>query len=600
MNKILFAFLIFTIISSSAFCQLEYSKWYFGNQAAIDFVPTAPVPLANSAMYATDCPASISDSLGNLLFYSNGQQAWNRNHVIMPNGNGLLGHTSGGQAATIIRKPGSSNLYYLFTMTGFANSDGFRYNLVDMTLNGGLGDIVTGQKNIRLATPTCEAVVPAKDSNGRDAWIIVHPYNTSHFYSYHITSAGIDTTPVISTVGMYRGGSDPDNATGQITIDAAFHHIAYASYLGGSFELFDFNNATGVLSNAMTFTGQVKPWGIEISPDGSKLYLAGWTTQYVSQFDLSTYTQPAIAASVVNVGNVTGPGGPYYTGYMQRAPDGKIYIAVYMDDYLAVINNPNVAGVNCNLVDSGFYLGGATSGAGLPDKVIVTPNGVCSLQAHISGDTTICFGDSVQICAPQGYAGYAWNVGGNNNCIYVHQAGNYYVTITDNNHCLAESNHVAVGFYPNPSVSITVNGDTLRVYENNVQWYLNGSPISGATSQVYIAKDHGIYSVLVIDTNGCRTSSSPINLTGIENIQDKEIALYPNPADKDIIIEIKNYTSPLQYQINSTDGKNVKNGMITTDRMVITIHDLPNGIYVLNLFSSDNAPQGSKRFEITR
>ena len=355
-----------------SYSQKEYFKWYFGNQAAMDFVPGAPVNITTSAMVMTDCSASISDSLGNLLFYSNANQIWNRNNQVMPNGSGINGNISGGQPAVIVRKPGSSNFYYLFTNDGFGGPDGLRYTLVDMNLNGGLGDVVTSQKNILLIASASEQVIAAKDANGHDAWLIAHPFNSGAFNVYHITSAGINTTPVVTTIGAYRGGAQ-DAATGQITIDSTYHRIAMAHYLANAFELYDFNNSTGVISNLLTFTGYTLPWGIEFSPDGSKLYMAGWTTQYVDQFDLSTYTQAAINASVVTLGNVTGPGGPYYTGYMQRAPDGKIYIAVYLDEFLAVINSPNLSGLAANLVDNGYDLGTVTSQAGLPDKVVVTP-----------------------------------------------------------------------------------------------------------------------------------------------------------------------------------------------------------------------------------
>jgi len=426
MKKATLTWVILLIGFATCFAQKEYYKWYFGNQAAMDFVPGSPVNITTSAMTVVDCGASISDSVGNLLFYSNAQQVWDRTNQVMPNGNGIIGNTSGGQPAVVVRQPGSSNLYYLFTNDGFGGPDGFRYDVIDMNLNGGLGDIVAGQKNVLLIANATEQVIAAKDANGHDAWIIAHPLNTGSFYAYHITSAGINTTPVVSTIGATRGAGD--DATGQITIDSTYHHIAMAHYYVNEFELYDFDNSTGILSNLLTFSNYSKPWGIEFSPDGSKLYEAGWTTQYVNQFDLSTYTVAAINASVVNLGNVTGNGAPYYTGYMQRAPDGKIYIAVYLTPTLAVINSPNLSGTACNLVGNGYNLGGPTSQAGLPNKVVVTP--FCNLKVNLGNDTAVCQGQPVTLNATDTGVTYLWSTGATSQSITTTALGTYWVSVS--------------------------------------------------------------------------------------------------------------------------------------------------------------------------
>ncbi|HLP51794.1 MAG TPA: gliding motility-associated C-terminal domain-containing protein [Chitinophagales bacterium] len=417
---LIFAFFL-AFISLPA--QQEYHKWYTGNNAAIDFTTGSATPLTNSAMAATDNPASISDSAGNLLFYCDGISVWTRNHTLMPNGSGLLANLSGGHAATAVRQPGNSSLYYLFTMDAFAGANGLRYNIIDMNLNGGLGDIVPGQKNIVLLTPASEQIIPIIHANDRDIWIVTHPWNSSSFNCYLLTCNGLNTTPVVTTIGAVRNGNT-NNATGQINVNPTNDRIATANWGTDTWELFNFNNATGTLSNALLFNTNTQPWGIEFSPDGSKLYVAGWTTHYVSQYDLSNYSQAAIASSEVNLGNVDGPGAPYFTGYMQRAPDGKIYIAVYMDPFLAVINNPNTAGSGCNLVDNGFNLGGRTSGAGLPNKTIIRRPSVFVL------------GNDTALCAPftqtlsTGNPNTNWSTGVTAAQITVNAPGTYWASFT--------------------------------------------------------------------------------------------------------------------------------------------------------------------------
>lgn len=416
------------LIGGNLIGQKEYATWYFGNKAGIDFNSGTATAITNSGMTALDNPACVSDSAGNILFYCDGTQLYDRTHTVTTNGSGLLGHVSGGHAATIVRRPGTYNLFYLFTMDAYAMSNGLRYSIVDLNLNAGLGDVVSSQKNIPLLTPASEQIVPVVHANGRDVWIITHPWNSPEFRSYLLTCNGLDTTnPVISTVGVPRTGIG-DNALGEITVSPDNRHIATACYGGSYFELFDFDNATGKLSNALQLPNYTNAWGIEYSANGTKLYLTGWyLQQYVYQFDLSNYTAAAIAASQVNLGTVTGPGNPYYTGYMQRAPDDKIYIAVYQDPYLAVINNPNNAGSSCNLVDDGFYLGGKTSGPGLPDKTVVTH---CSdLKQSGIPDTSICNGTTVTLGNANSCISYLWYNGSNAATQNFTTAGTYWVDV---------------------------------------------------------------------------------------------------------------------------------------------------------------------------
>ena len=57
----------------------------------------------------------LSDTSGQLMMYSDGQQVWNKNHQVMPGGEDLGGHYSATQSGIILKKPGAENLYYIFS-----------------------------------------------------------------------------------------------------------------------------------------------------------------------------------------------------------------------------------------------------------------------------------------------------------------------------------------------------------------------------------------------------------------------------------------------------------------------------------------------------
>ncbi|MFN8287669.1 MAG: gliding motility-associated C-terminal domain-containing protein [Chitinophagales bacterium] len=477
--------------------QFEYSKWYFGNQAGIDFTSGTPTVVTNSAMNALDNPASVADSAGNLLFYCDGTQVWNRNHQLMPNGSGLFGHLSGGHAATAIRQPGSYNIYYLVTMTAFGWPNGLRYSVIDMSLDGGLGDIVSGQKNIALKDPASEQVIPVMHANGKDVWLITHEWSSTNFNTYLITCQGLQTTPVVSNVGQLRGGNG-DNALGQINVSTDGRHVATACYGSSNFELFDFDNSTGTLSNAILIPNYTAAWGLEFSPDGSKLYLTGWYLQdYLYQFDLSNYTQAAISASAQLIGNITGPDANYKTGYMQLAPDGKIYIAVYTDSYLAVINNPNVAGTGCTFVDDGFYLGGKVSAAGLPDKVV--SSNCNSLTVNLGADTVICPGSTVTLNTNLPCASYTWSDGSTGPTLSTANPSFYWVQVNSSG-CIKADSIIVTVFSPNQSF---LDADT--AYCGNFSRTLS----SGNANTVWSTGANGSQ----ITVNGAGLYWAQINLT---------------------------------------------------------------------------------------
>ena len=84
--------------------------------------------------------------------------------------------------------------------------------------------------------------------------------------------------------------------------------------------------------------------------------------------------------------------------------------------------------------------------------------------------------------------------------------------------------------------SISVNGVILTSTVTGVsyQWFLNGNPIVGATSQSYTATQNGSYTVEVYNAAGCGSgqSSAVVDPTGIESSSSVEfINLSPNPND---------------------------------------------------------------------
>jgi len=351
--------------------QNEANVWHFGTFAGIDFNSGSPVAIGGSAMDQDEGCASIADrTTGMLLFYTDGVTIWNQLHVPMANGTGLLGDTSSTQSAMIMPMPGDSTRYYVFTSDAGPYQPrraGINYSIVDMTLAGGLGQVIV--KNQRVFAPAVEKLVGVRHCNGIDYWVISHEWGSNRFRAYLVTAKGVSTTPVISAVGTAHTGSS-SNSIGYLKASPNGRRLA-ASLLGDDvMDLFDFDNQTGVVSNHIPISPITGSYGLSFSPDNSKLYVVSGNFPLIPasdtllQFDLSSGSPAAIRASRVPIHATTNG----FLGSMQIGPDGKIYVARYGPE-IGIINSPNVAGISCNYVHNGLDLSPGLCTDGLPNFI---------------------------------------------------------------------------------------------------------------------------------------------------------------------------------------------------------------------------------------
>ncbi len=354
--------------------QNENNIWYFGNHAGLDFNSGTPVPIPNGTLFDYDNSSTVSDIAGNLLFYTNGETVWNANHQQMTNGANIGGSTTGGQAAVIIKQPFQDSLYYIFTADAFGASGGLKYSIVNMQGSGGLGTVT--QKGIVLHNPSTEKLAGIHYCIGKFTWLITHKANSNEFYCYKIKANGLDTVPVISAVGQIHPAGPwgvVNNTAGQMSVSKTGSKIGCVQFQSGKIEVFDFDLNSGVVSNPVLINNtHPGTWGLEFSADGTKMYVSVYTNSSILQYDVSLGNAAAISASETIVGNVSLSPCPGYsgaTGYLQRGPDDKIYIAKCNSNNLSVIESPNMSGALCNLVDVGVSLGSGTSLFGLSRAV---------------------------------------------------------------------------------------------------------------------------------------------------------------------------------------------------------------------------------------
>lgn len=320
-KKLLFLFLL---LSGTTEAQRLNNQWRFGNSGGgIDFNGPTAVAATGAALSTGEGSASVADPVsGQLLFYTDGVTVWNRNNQVMLNGNGLTGGTpvmlSSTTAAMICPRPGNPQQYYIFTIDEQSSNNGLRYSLVDMSLAGGLGGIVAGTKNVLLLNTNSEKLQIVPHANGNSLWVVAH-VPPSTFASFLVNASGVSNAAVFSTLGNGHG-----NGAGHLKINKQFTQLAMANFFEGDIELFDFNWATGQVSNFRRWDfipGGGLVYGIEFSPNGSRLYASNLDD--VVQYDLSSGNIATIAASAVVVANQ-----PFaQPATLQLGPDHRLYVA---------------------------------------------------------------------------------------------------------------------------------------------------------------------------------------------------------------------------------------------------------------------------------
>ena len=205
---------------------------------------------------------------------------------------------------------------------------------------------------------------------------------------------------------------------------------------------------------------------------------------------------------------------------------------------------------------------------------------------------TVCSGVPTTISA-SGATTYSWsNGGGTSSSISVSPTVTTVYTCTGYvGACtVVKTTTVTVGSTPAvPTISQSGSVLTSSSASGN-QWYLNGSPIAGATGQTYTVTSTGYYSVWITSPFGCQSSSSVLSviLSGINELHIfNAIILGPNPAKNQITLTIPSelVNAITEIKVVDVSGKVVIEKQLSLNAITekINIENLAKGIYVMEL-----------------
>lgn len=591
------------------------SKWIMGGNAGWD--KTTNLRINGITGFTSDGSASIADpETGALLFYTNGDKIWDKNLTVMPNGTGLGG---GGRTQTVCVVPfiDEAGKYYIFTQndpfrnTGMIpplNETKLFYSVLDMSLNGGMGDIAVGQKTIALDSGMSSSMIAIPDE-GCGIWLMTHALREPVFKAFHITREGLESSPVMSAAGPtpYAQGVGTNGEKfqkyeqGQLSVspDRKMIAIATTSQNGsdGSIPyslgtvLCKFNARTGRVSDAITINqGKQHAYGLAFSPDNTKLYTMVTSAPLpfvygLYQYDVSKFDSTSVKTSETQIYAPSNS----LNWCMMKLYNDTIYLSQQgtpSPTGLSIIANPNASGAACNFQFMAIsYVG--TVYQGLPNDIVYPLKSQDTLTG-IAMDTLICKSFSSMELLPQineSYFKYEWDNGSISAKRKIYENGTYWVKYNDECQYYIDT-FMITGAEVDPIISIDIDKLSTTLPYHTYQWYVDNDIITNATEREYTVMKNGDYKVLVSNEIGCFDTSAVYKVTNMDktfigNITSNKIKVYPNPANDYITIE-----TPFRVDISitSVEGKVLSQ---VKDAQRISLKSFAKGFYWLRIIDEN-------------
>lgn len=323
-------------LTAMVHAQSPLDHWYFGPGHGIKFENGVPVADNDAAVKSFLGSVSMSDSAGNLLFYSNGAIFYNRNHEKML---GTIGGPDGSFTVDIIAMPSTTDPDIYFAYATYSNSV-YQYR-IDMSANNGLGDAVVEDRI--SATQTVKGITAIKSLEDQGYWLLTVERagingkivtwkvdgSTGNFQRHSSLEINTNLSPFIWEIATSPNGEQ----LAIITSNAAY--------------VADFDPVCGQTTDFYSITAPdtgFDPFGACFSPNGAFLYLSYYAGQFPNVGRLYQLETDNVSESLRNLTFLTTP---YALKGMLNGPDAKMYINTndVQNDQPGVdrLSNPNTS-----------------------------------------------------------------------------------------------------------------------------------------------------------------------------------------------------------------------------------------------------------------
>ncbi|MBP6389628.1 MAG: PKD domain-containing protein [Flavobacteriales bacterium] len=468
----------------------------------------------------------MTDQNGNVLFCTavndlDEVKVYDATLSQMPNGTGLFGHNSSLQSA-ISPIPCHTEKYYLIHLeTGPVGA--LYYSVVDMTLNGGSGDVA--QANTLIGTGFTEGLAVSRQLPNGCRWLFssLRSGNSYQLVRCLISHTGIGPPAILATVPT----SLPANAWNEIELGPDNTRIAMSTgTTTGSdpdITVWDLDLTTGTVTNAIALQVSTDPIiGVQFSPMGNYIYYVGNGTTDDMDFgrvELGTWVAQLIDPMM----------GKYLT-MVELAGNGRIYVGLnYNYDHLAEVASPDEPLLpNIGYAHNAVLVPGSGCRPALPNAIEGEPPGTTITPAYIAFSAysvgpcdTYQFVDSTCLTT-----WWEWNFGDGTSSndpspVHTFPSGTFDITLRVVA-CGDTLELISPAFIQSntaPSDAIMILPDTLCTGQtvafgnvsnaaNTFLWDLGDGTLSTDSFPVHTYTSSGTYTVSLIVTNSCSSDTA--------------------------------------------------------------------------------------------
>jgi hypothetical protein len=451
-------------------------------------------------------------------------------------------------------------------------------------------------------------ISPLENANGRTTIsVVVTDGEQSDSIAFEVIVQGLNDAPQFSataignaiedelfTLNVNELFSDPDGDTLQLSVDVLPNWLSFDGQdLSGT----PLNGDVGIVSIDISATDQaglsateLVNFEVENTNDAPVLAfdVADRVTLQDSEFNFSI---PINAVTDIDAGDIitySFESFPSWASAQGNLLTGTPSVSDAEQEYEVIFRGTDLAGL---FIQDTFLI-----------EVASTPYDV---TIEVPSQVEVCAGETVTITASGAFT-YNWFDETNNQVATA--TDTYTFTPSESSTIFVEGQNeigrvtaerfsivVIVNPLPEALISAGSPATEQELTANEVngasyQWFLNGSPINGATQRTFLADTEGIYTVQVTTAAGCSSLSEPFEVDLVLGLfdLDTEISIYPNPVFENLYIQGTSLPTTLKVRLFHVGGaeQNVQINLMG-NRMVMDLSELITGMYILLIEDDD-------------